>query len=85
MSSFRIFSGGRIEGGAGLECLLRERCPLRLAGVRGRSIRCTEGRAWITAPGLAMDVFLGPGEDWRCESDGLVLVEAMGRAAVTID
>lgn len=74
----------RIEREADLEWLLRTPQPLRLAGVRGRRILCTEGCAWVTAPGLAIDLFLKAGEEWLIDTDGLVLVEAIGRAAVAI-
>lgn len=85
MENLRLFRrGGLVIDAAGLACLLRERQPLRLSGARGRRIRCTAGCAWITAPGMFEDVILRGGEAWRVDTDELVLVEAIGRAAVEI-
>jgi len=86
MENFRLFPRTElaVDAAAGLECLLRGNRPLRLARARGRRIRCTAGCAWITAPGMVDDVFLRDGEDWRIDTDGLVLVEAIGSAAIAI-
>jgi hypothetical protein len=86
MENFRLFHRSElaVDAADGLECLLRERKPLRLAAARGCRIRCMAGCAWITAPGMVEDVFLRGGEAWQIDTDGLVLVEAIGSAAVTI-
>jgi hypothetical protein len=86
METLRLFKRQRldIETLTGLEVVLRENRPLRLAGARGRRILCTAGCAWITAPGVADDIFLHGGEAWVVAGDGLVLVEAVGSAAVAI-
>ena len=67
-----------------MEFVLAADQPLRLAGARGRRILCTGGRAWITAPGHLDDVILAAGEAWEVSSDGLVLVEGLGRATVRL-
>lgn len=68
----------------GLELRLRQDRPLRLTGARGRRLLCTEGCAWVTAPGTVDDIFLHQGEAWQVSSDGLVLVEAVGGAVVAL-
>lgn len=65
-----------------LELLLAPDRPLRLEGARGHVIHCVAGRIWITAEGLAGDVFLVPGEHWTISANGLVLAEALQVAAV---
>jgi hypothetical protein len=86
MEVLRLFqpTRARVDAEAGLECLLRENRPLRLARARGKRIRCTDGCAWITAPGMLADVFLLSGETWELDTDGLVLIEAVGSAAILI-
>jgi hypothetical protein len=84
MESFRLFRRGRIALDAEeLECRLQAGRPLRLSGARGGRIRCIAGCAWVTAPGLD-DLFLHQGEHWQADTDGLVLVEAIGAAIVSI-
>lgn len=68
----------------GLEILLAAGRPLRLHRARGLRLRCTGGRAWITAAGLFEDVVLQAGEIWEVPGDGLVLVEGLGRATVAL-
>lgn len=72
----------QIEANTGLEVVLRQDHPLRLVRARGRRLLCTGGCAWITAPGVPDDIFLHAGEAWEVADDGLVLVEAVGRATV---
>ncbi|HEX8963095.1 MAG TPA: DUF2917 domain-containing protein [Rhodocyclaceae bacterium] len=85
METFRLFSPARLTVDApGLECVLRENRPLRLSRARGLVVRCTAGRAWITAPGMSDDIILQAGQEWRVGSHALVLVEAIGSAAVAI-
>lgn len=75
----------RIDSGPGVEYRLRENHPLRLSQARGQQLLCTSGCAWITALGMADDVFLHAGETWRVSSDGLVLIEAVGEGAIAIN
>lgn len=86
METVRLFRGSRlaVDTAAGLECLLSERRPLRLRGARGRFVRCLDGCTWITSPRMFADVILHDGEEWRIDTDELVLVEAIGRATVAI-
>lgn len=64
---------------------LAEGEPLRLTRARGRVVACERGCVWITAPGQRDDIFLSAGQRWVVPVDGLVLVEAQGSAAVTLD
>lgn len=59
--------------------------PLRLKWARGRRVACERGCVWITAPGVASDIFLHAGQRWTIPANGLVLVEAEGSAVVTLD
>lgn len=59
--------------------------PLRLTRARGRVLACEHGCVWITAPGERDDIFLHAGQRWVVPVDALVLVEAQGSAAVTLD
>lgn len=63
------------------ELLLQENQPLGVVNGKGVTIRCLAGTAWLTVDGEAGDRFLAAGETHRLESDGLALVEAMGRQA----
>jgi hypothetical protein len=84
MESFRLFRRGRIAIDAeGLECRLHAGRPLRLTGACGSRVRCIAGCAWVTAPRMD-DLFLHQGEHWVADTDGLVLVEAVGAAVVSI-
>lgn len=85
IASFFQASRLGIDADPGVECRLHPNRPLRLTRARGRHIRCTSGCAWVTAPGMADDVFLHAGETWRIEGNGLVLVEAIGFALIEID
>ena len=87
MESLRLFKRHRldIDAAAGLEVVLRENRPLRLAHAQGRRIACTAGCAWITAPGVRDDIYLNAGEAWEVGCDGLVLVEAVGSATVAVE
>jgi hypothetical protein len=86
MNLLHLFGKARLEtaDGCGIEVVLRADHPLRLANARGRRIRCTAGCAWITAPGLCDDIFLHGGEAWEITSDGVVLIEAVGKATVAL-
>ena len=59
--------------------------PLRLRHARGRRVFCERGCVWITAPGVASDIFLHAGQRWTIPANGLVLIEAEGSALVTLD
>lgn len=59
--------------------------PLRLRRARGRRVVCERGCVWITAPGVASDIFLHAGQRWTIPANGLVLIEAEGSALVTLD
>ena len=86
MNPLRLFKPARIDTAAraGIEVVLHADRPLRLSNARGRRIRCTAGCVWLTAPGLAADVFLHVDDTWEIGTDGLVLIEAVGSATVAI-
>ena len=55
--------------------------PLRLDAARHAELRVESGTVWITASGVAGDLFLSAGESYRVPRDGMVLVEAVRGAA----
>ena len=62
--------------------LLHPDRPLRLDAARHAELRVESGTVWITASGMAGDLFLAAGERYRVPKDGMVLVEAMRGTAV---
>lgn len=68
----------------GLELVLRDNRPLRLAGAKGYHLRCTGGCAWVTVPGDPRDIYLFAGDDWQVPGDGQVLIESVGGAVVAL-
>lgn len=40
-------------------------------------IACRRGRLWLTQTGVARDVLLAPGEAFRSQGDGLIVIEAL--------
>ena len=51
--------------------------PLRLDAARHAVLRVDSGTVWITASGMAGDLFLCAGESYRVPCEGRVLVEAV--------
>lgn len=51
--------------------------PLRLDAARHVELRVDSGTVWITASGMAGDLFLSAGESCRVPRRGRVLVEAV--------
>ena len=47
----------------------------------GRTIRSVEAALWLTQEGMIKDVFLTPGECYRIETKGRVVVAALGDRA----
>jgi hypothetical protein len=66
------------------EVALEPKHVLRVAAARGGHVTCRLGCVWITAPGELNDIFLFAGQTWEIPGPGLVLVEAEGRAIVTL-
>ena len=65
--------------------LLHPDRPLRLDAARHAELRVESGTVWITASGMAGDLFLAAGERYRVPKDGVVLVEAVrGMAEVRL-
>ena len=48
-----------------------------LPGVRGATLRVTQGTLWLTHEGNPNDVVLRTGDNYVVESDGLTVVEAL--------
>lgn len=51
--------------------------PLRLDTARHAELRVDSGTVWITASGMAGDLFVSAGEGYRLPREGLVLAEAV--------
>jgi Protein of unknown function (DUF2917) len=65
--------------------LLHPDRPLRLDAARHAELCVESGTVWITASGVAGDLFLAAGERYRVPQDGVVLVEALrGTAEVRL-
>ena len=65
--------------------LLHPDRPLRLDVARHAELCVETGTVWITASGVAGDLFLAAGERYRVPKDGMVLVEALrGTAEVRL-
>lgn len=58
---------------------------LRLRGAKGVRLSCRKGSLWITQEGVARDDFLVAGRSQEIETDGVVVIEAMSAASLTID
>lgn len=69
---------------ASAEFVINEDHPLAARHARGVVIRCTAGQVWITVAGHGDDIFLAAGDSWLCPGDGLLLIDALNRAQVTI-
>ena len=66
--------------------LLQPDRPLRLDAARHAELRVESGTVWITASGVAGDLFLSVGESYRVPREGKVLVEAVrGTAGVRLE
>jgi len=65
--------------------LLHPDRPLRLDAARHAELRVESGMVWITASGVAGDLFLSAGESYRPTREGKVLVEGVrGTAGVRL-
>ncbi len=54
----------------------------RLNDVEGCAVTVLSGMVWITQDGDPRDVFVSPGQTFRIDRPGLVLVEAINDASV---
>ena len=52
---------------------------------RGALVRCQDGLLWITQDGDLADHIVGPGDSFRVEREGSVLVQATQPARVAIE
>ena len=61
--------------------------PKQLLKVRdggGHTVVCQSGALWLTQHGDPRDVYLGPGESFLLDRNGLTLVQALERTTVSI-
>ena len=63
---------------------LDSREAITLPGIRGATLRVTQGILWLTQEGDPSDVVLRTGDNFVVESDGATVVEAMGAALFCI-
>ncbi|UCV30069.1 DUF2917 domain-containing protein [Ferribacterium limneticum] len=59
--------------------------PIRLTKACGVRIRCISGTIWITLPDRLADIFLGAGESYLIDAQGLVLVESINEGRVRME
>lgn len=59
--------------------------PIRLTKACGVRIRCISGIIWITLPDRLADIFLGIGESYLIDAQGLVLVESINEGRVSVE
>ena len=58
---------------------------LRLKSAAGVRIVCRSGTAWVTQEGVLRDDFLSSGDALTLHSRGITLVQAIGRALISIE
>ena len=63
---------------------LDSREAVTLPGIRGATLRVTQGTLWLTQEGNPNDVVLRAGDNFVVESDGTTVVEAMSAALLCI-
>lgn len=58
---------------------------LRIEHGQGSVLHVREGAVWLTQEGDALDRYLGPGESFRLDRDGLALAQALhARTTLTV-
>ena len=65
--------------------VLPENGFLRLRGLSGARIICLGGNVLITASGHYQDIDLGAGDNFVVPNNGLVLIEAIGKATISVE
>jgi len=63
---------------------LANREAITLPGIRGATLRVTQGTLWLTEERDGHDVVLRPGDNFVVESDGNTVVEAQDSAVFCI-
>jgi hypothetical protein len=58
---------------------------LRLEDAQGASVGVTAGELWVTQEGDPRDLVIGPGERVRLDRPGRSVLQALGRAVLTIE
>jgi len=63
---------------------LEDREAISLPGVRGATLRVTQGSLWLTQEDGGRDIVLRPGDNWVVERNGNTVVEAQNDAVFSI-
>lgn len=58
---------------------------MQLRGAEGIEVRCDGGHLWLTEAGDPIDYFLERGASHRVRTHGVVVIEALSDAALTIE
>lgn len=57
---------------------------LNVREAKGTRVVCNKGILWLTQEGDSRDIFLRQGDEWVIGQDGLVLIQALERAAIQV-
>lgn len=57
---------------------------LALDRAKGHLLTCASGQVWITIEGCHEDIILGPGESWRVDDSGSVVVSAVKSSVLVV-
>ena len=63
---------------------LKPKQMLKLRDGSGHTVVCQSGGLWLTQHGDRRDVYLGPGESFQLDRNGLTLVQALEQSAISI-
>jgi hypothetical protein len=63
---------------------LKPKKLLKLRDAGGHTVVCQSGALWLTQHGDRRDVYLGPGESFRLDRNGLTLVQALEQSTISI-
>ena len=63
---------------------LDAREAVTLPGIRGATLRVTQGTLWLTQEGNPNDVVLRTGDNWVVERDGATVMEAQDDTVVCV-
>ena len=66
------------------EVCLNDKHPICLRQARGLRVTSTAGTIWITVTGEPGDIFLGPGQTYEVNSNGLAIIESIGNGRVRL-
>ena len=63
---------------------LKPKQLLRVRDGSGHTVHCQSGALWLTQYGDSRDVYLGPGESFLLDRNGLTLVQALEQTTASI-